>query len=668
MSLPSRVQAAGALAAAAARRVAVAALCVLVLGGTSTASTPLDPVRFPTPPQLEPNVLFWTDIYSRHTSHQVVIHDNLYLDIVYTVLDFADLDAQDVSSVYKASVREDSVRRAIQDYEDILRDLAQSTGSIETSPSERRNVEGMFKRVPGGDAKYLSAIERIRAQTGLKDKFEVAIGRSGRYMPNLERIFRTRGLPVELSRLPFVESMFQDRARSKVGAGGIWQFMPSTGRRYLKIRRELDERWDPFAATDGAARLLSDNYETLGTWPLALTAYNHGAAGMARAVNELGTTDLGVIVWNYQSRSFGFASRNFYSEFLAAVSVYENRAIYFPNARPEPPLAFDELLIARPTSIRALAERTGTEIDTLEDLNLGLTSEVIAGRYALPAGYRLRVPVGTEGQFQTALESIPAQRAVAAGSGGRSHRVARGDTASSIAARYKVSTAELLRANGLKPSSRIRSGQTLRIPEGDAGSLDEANTSLAKASLTVTPVEAPEDGGPNAPRLLAKSDRAVAQALPEEPEGDSTAGRPRATAGAKPATHVVGAGESLSKIASRYGTTVKALQEANRISDPGLVKPGQTLRLAGNEPPKVAASLPQPRPTPTVLAAREERGEKSAKTATKSRRQVTHKVRRGETLVEIAARYGTSVTDLKKENRLRGPVIQPDQMLRIPAD
>ncbi|MBK7975940.1 MAG: LysM peptidoglycan-binding domain-containing protein [Deltaproteobacteria bacterium] len=618
--------------------------------GIASALTPLDPAKFPTPPQLEPNVLFWTDVYSRHTSHQVVIHDNLYLDIVYTVLDFSDLDAQDVSSVYKASVRDDSVRKAIHDYEDILRDLAQSTGPRAANPSEHRDVEAMFKRVPGGDSKYLSAIGRIRAQTGLKDKFEVAVGRSGRYMPTLERIFRTRGLPVELSRLPFVESMFQDRARSKVGAGGIWQFMPSTGRRYLRIRRELDERWDPFAATDGAARLLSDNYESLGTWPLALTAYNHGAAGMARAVSQVGTRDLGVIVWNYESSSFGFASRNFYSEFLAAVSVYENRAIYFPNTRPEPPLTFDEVLIAKPTSIRSLAERTGTDVDALEDLNLGLTSEVIAGRYPLPAGYRLRVPPGSEGQFRTALDSMPAIRTATAASGARSHRVARGDTASSIAARYKITTAELLSANGLKPSSRIRSGQTLRIPGNGAEPNRLEDTPSAIATLTVTPAREPANDEVAPPRLVAKSEKSGAPA--------------------RPRTHVVGSGESLSAIASRYGTTVRALQDANGMTNPALVKPGQTLRLASAGEGATKA-VPPPAGAPTsssVPSERRDSNEKSGKDATKSRKPMTHKVKRGETLIEIAARYGTSVTDLKKENRLRGQVIQPDQLLRIPLD
>lgn len=636
-----------------------ALLHALLVGGIASGATPLDPAKFPTPPQLEPNVLFWTDVYSRHSSHQVVIHDNLYLDIVYTVLDFTELDSQDVSSVYKASVRDDSVRKAVQDYGDLLRELAQSSATEDGGSSEHRNVKAMFRRVPGGDGKYLAAVDRIRAQTGLKDKFEVAVARSGRYMPTLERIFRTRGMPIELSRLPFVESMFQDRARSKVGAGGIWQFMPSTGRRYLRIRRELDERWDPFAASDGAARLLADNYETLGTWPLALTAYNHGAAGMARAVNQLGTTDLGTIVWNYESRSFGFASRNFYAEFLAAVSVYESRAIHFPDARPEPPLAFDEVLVTKPASIRTLAEKTGTDVDTLEDLNLGLTSEVIAGRYPLPAGYRLRVPPGTEGQFQTALDSTPAVR-TAAKTGGRSHRVARGDTASSIAARYKVSTSELLQANGLKPSSRIRSGQTLRIPGGDLGPAALHEPPRAVASLSVKPDSGDSGAATDPPRLVAKSERSATRKPSAQRAGDDGGAAADASAApreaAKPSTHVVTAGESLSTIAARHGTTVKALQAANGMSRSSIVKVGQTLRLPGGEP----AAL--------VVAAAAAPADRSAKTATKSSKQTTHKVKRGETLVEIAARYGTSVTDLQKENRLRGPVIQPNQLLRIPVD
>lgn len=669
-------------------RVAISTLAILAgLGaGASRASRPLDPTLFPTPPQLEPNVLFWTDIYSRHDGHHVVVHDNLYMDVVYAVLDFTDLDRQDGSDAAKASSRQEAVDRAIRKYADILRDLA-GTRSSDTSvdASERRDVETMFRRVGGGDGKYLAAIDRIRAQTGLADKFETAVRRSGRYMPEIERIFRTRGLPIELSRLPFVESMFQDRARSKVGAGGIWQFMPSTGRLYLRIRREVDERWDPFAASDGAARLLSDNYERLGTWPLALTAYNHGAAGMARAASQLGTTDLGVIAWSYDSRSFGFASRNFYAEFLAAVSVYENRAIHFPGVTPEPRLAFDELVIPKPISIRTLADRTGTSVDSLEDLNLGLTSAVLGGKYPLPAGYSLRVPEGSRGVFLTALESAPAVRTASASpatrtastsSETRAHVVARGETVSAIAARYDLTTRDVLAANGLRASSAIRPGQRLRIPTASA--VEKTTEEARPETPAVISVVALDDSGAKTQPIASAQSPAAEPAPRLVPKRNGVAGAPEPVdvPNATPAvsrteTHVVARGETLSGIAARYGVTVKALQTANDLRSVAQVKAGQTLRIASAAPTPAATPRRAIAANTTAAAAkadRDARGGRKDGARPESRKPVTHKVKQGETLIEIATRYGTSVLDIQKENRLRGPKIQPNQLLRIPRD
>ena len=118
-------------------------------------------------------------------------------------------------------------------------------------------------------------------------------------------------MPVELSVLPHVESSFNPEAYSHVGAAGIWQFIRSTGKRYMQIDHLIDERMDPFASTKAAAKLLRHNYQLTQSWPLALTAYNHGVASMRRAINTLGTRDIAVIVRKYKGRAFGFASRNF---------------------------------------------------------------------------------------------------------------------------------------------------------------------------------------------------------------------------------------------------------------------------------------------------------------------------------------------------------------------
>jgi membrane-bound lytic murein transglycosylase D len=157
----------------------------------------------------------------------------------------------------------------------------------------------------------------------------------------MERIFRAEGLPLELTRLPLVESCFDVEAYSKVGAAGIWQFMPATGRLYaMDVNDSVDERRDPIASTRAAARFLRHNYEALeDSWPLAITAYNHGPAGIRRAISATGTTDIGVIVGRYDGPAFGFASRNFYAEFLAALDVDRHREAWFGKLdvhQPEP--------------------------------------------------------------------------------------------------------------------------------------------------------------------------------------------------------------------------------------------------------------------------------------------------------------------------------------------
>jgi len=173
--------------------------------------------------------------------------------------------------------------------------------------------------------------------------FREGLVRSGAWSSHIAEVFANQGLPAELAVLPHVESSFNPAAYSKVGAAGLWQFMRSTGRRYMRIDAAIDDRMDPFRSTEAAAQLLAYNYRLLGTWPLALTAYNHGAAGMRRAKESVGTDDIERIVRTYKSPSFGFASRNFYVSFLAALEVDHNPDKYFKDLEPLPEVKFAEI-------------------------------------------------------------------------------------------------------------------------------------------------------------------------------------------------------------------------------------------------------------------------------------------------------------------------------------
>src|SRR5262249_12569274 len=138
--------------------------------------------------------------------------------------------------------------------------------------------------------------ENVHTQVGIKERFREGVIRSGRYIDGFQQIFEKEGVPSTIALLPLVESSYENRALSSAGAAGIWQFTRSTGRLYLTVTRKGDERMDPARATRAAARLLHDNYNALGSWPLAITAYNHGRGGMMRAQGEIGSSDITKII------------------------------------------------------------------------------------------------------------------------------------------------------------------------------------------------------------------------------------------------------------------------------------------------------------------------------------------------------------------------------------
>ena len=438
----------------------------------------LDPKRFPVPSVLLPNVAFWSKVYTEYDNHVVLLHDERHLGVIYAALDFSDLDASGLSENRKRKRRRDEIRKAREKYRHILSHLATGKTS-KTYPNDQARVEALFAGVPGGRAKYSRALNDLRTQTCLKNRFAEAVERSGYYMASMEEIFRRYDLPTELTRLPFVESLFQWHARSSAAAGGIWQFVPSTARQFLRMHAELDERYDPLKATDAAARLLSENYAALKSWPVAITAYNHGRNGMKRAVRRHGTRDLGVIVQKYKSRTFGFASRNFYSEFVAAWKAYEDRAIHFPDAQPRPLLRFDEFAPSTYVHLPKLAQQASIDTEVLKSLNPALSREIWDGNLYFPKNYDLRIPSGSLQQVQQAFVDLP--KTLKSGHQvGLRYRVRSGDTLGAIARKYGTTVGALQRANRLR-GHLIRVGQKLLIPPSGRSGISSGAQAAAVA-------------------------------------------------------------------------------------------------------------------------------------------------------------------------------------------
>jgi len=407
------------------------------------------------PSQLEPAVNFWRRVYTEITTNEGFVHDDTRLDIVYETV--------------RLSTSSDRARRLSADdagdkYVRALRAVAGGKRDNLT-PSEKRVMELWGPNIDKDT--LLDASQRVRFQLGQADKFREGLIRSGAWEDYIRKTLADAGLPPEIASLPHVESSFNPMARSKVGAAGMWQFMVSTGRRFMRIDNVVDERLDPYKSTRAAALLMQQNYEVTRAWPLAITAYNHGAAGMRRAIEQTGTDDIAVIVRKYKSRSFGFASRNFYAALLAAVDVDRDPTQYFGVLDRHPPDNSRVLVLPDYIAVGALARQLGVDRNSLEPINLGLKPVVWNGSKKVPKGYELRVPMSA-GDPQMLLASLPRDEWTSKQTPDTVHVVQRGETLSSIAPRYGARVSDLVAINSLSSAARIKEGQKLILPAGVA--------------------------------------------------------------------------------------------------------------------------------------------------------------------------------------------------------
>ena len=448
-------------------------------------------VAMPYPPQLQRDVNFWVRVYSQIDTNSGYLHDQYNLAVVYDTLHFAPNSSP--------RARQRIVNDARDHYVAELRRIASGKGPL--SPEDER-IKALWG-AEGTPERLLEATDDIRFQLGQSNRFKDGLIRSGAWQQDIAHALRDEGLPPELAALPLVESSYNPRAYSKVGAAGLWQFMPSTGRRFMRIDRAVDNRMDPFAATDAAAQLLAYNHRILGTWPLALTAYNHGVAGMRRAVETLGTTDIVTIVRSYQSRTFGFASRNFYVSFLAALKIDRNPQKYFGAIVPLREERFREVRVPAYVAIRPLERALAIDSETLHDLNPALRPAVWRGRRAVPRGYDLRLPLDTPTLTTAMLAKRLGSEALLASAG------------SPRAARVRsplVATGARLVAAVMKPAHAATASSTVAsaIPVV-AAATPPYHSQVARAASPATSTAAPASSIP------VPADGSEGDSLPEGP-------------------------------------------------------------------------------------------------------------------------------------------------------
>jgi len=426
--------------------------------------------NFPLYPAIRTNVAFWEKVYSTYSVNTAVIHDRNDLSKIYETVPLLDENLPAAGRINSALVT-----LAIEKYGKILQNLAE--GNRPSTETEKR-IAVMFK---GNDSRQhmAQASEAVRSQKGQKERFREGVMRSGRYMAGIRTIFKGYGLPVELAYLPHVESSFNTDAYSKAGASGIWQFTLGTGKRYLRIDDAVDERSDPFIAARAAARYLRDGYEKLGSWPLALTAYNYGTAGMVRAKVAKGSYER--IFREYREGNFGFASQNFYAEFLAAIRV-ARKLEASQQIRLDRPVQFAEFMLPSYIHLEKIRRHFSVSDTTIKSLNPAILSAVYSGEKLLPAGYPLRLP--STHQINRQVAKVPESYFQKNQTSDKYHLVRQGETLTRIAALYQVKIKVLAAANGLQHDAKVRIGQRLRIPPRTSGTTATAQPRTLTATDT----------------------------------------------------------------------------------------------------------------------------------------------------------------------------------------
>ena len=473
----------------------------------------------PRPSEIEPDINFWTRVYTEVSTSSGFMHDNRDLSVIYRTIQFPEGSS--------SRMRNRQVNAARDEITASLRILADGKRNNLTE-EEQRVLAAWPEGTSSGDLN--KATDQVRFQLGQADRYRAGYIRSGRWRAYIKNVLRQEGVPEELVALPHVESSFNPAAYSRVGAAGMWQFTRSTGLRYMRIDHIVDERRDPYLATVAAARLLKDNYDVLKDWALAITAYNHGQSGMRNAVRATGTDQIEVILREYNGRAFAFASRNFYVAFLAASDVDSNPEQYFGSLSLEAEAGY--VIVAVPDFILSstLASAFDLSHKELRGWNPALTEAVWNGDKFVPKDFKLRLPAALLERASGLIAALPISDRYTAQKPDVMHRIGRGETLSGIADRYRVSQSSLMALNNLRNRDFIREGQVLLLPGNEGGNPASLN------DLT--------------------SDLVVSNGL-----------------------YVVRTGDSITDLATRFSTNPQRIQALNNLADADKIYVGQELRV-----------------------------------------------------------------------------------------
>ena len=339
---------------------------------------------FKVSPFFYPNVNFWFMIYTQFESSSVVLHDKTNLSLIYKVLDFSHLHEKGLPRNTLYVLQQKISQEKLDDLKVEMENLSMDPYSL--SPSAKRiyrqlKQAGIEIPIRKSDRSILftKLKNNLRTQTGQKNFIRDGVIRSLPYQAFIRKYFTDKKIPEELIAIPFLESSFNPRAQSKVNALGAWQFMPLIASYYVPKRTSsVDYRSNVGVSSISAGFLMYENHKIMKSWDLAVTAYNSGTRHLLKTKRELASSkiDLEDVIKHSDSQHFGFASKNFYSEFLALAHTLAYREELFDNLhKSDRPDVDDELkFYLTKCSLRLDKELNNSQLDDVEFHNHQLRS------------------------------------------------------------------------------------------------------------------------------------------------------------------------------------------------------------------------------------------------------------------------------------------------------
>jgi len=537
---------------------------------------------------------FWISVFGEWDRHTAVLHDTEEPQRVYAV----------VKNRHGCSVLRKRLRRERAKAKKTLLRVADKieTGKPLADDYEEHLAALFFPRRDPQEIR--AAADNIRCQGGVSHSYLHGLSRYHAYSPMINQVLAENHLSLDIAYLPFVESSYNPDAFSRVGAAGIWQFMPKTARVLgLKLNATLDERLDPEAATRAAARYLTRADRLLSKTarrlkkkngdkkeldrgqlnPFIITSYNYGIGGMRQAMREAGL-DYMAVLERHKSPSFRIAVKNFYASFLAARHLAVDPKRHW-GITPRGG-AYQTVVLQRPVSIERIISVFGLSEEQLRPLNLALTSFVWRGWRTVPAGYRLRLPLKDD-RWQKERAQLARFGSQALISGGDHYIVRSGDSACGIARALAVNCSELLAANQIGPSGLIQPGQKLFIPRKPPA------RKLSRSKLPVFDADYVVRSGDTACRIAKRFRVACKTLIRHNNLGqDATilVGEVLSIPEAAPAVapslnpdnlYITRRGDSACGVAARFGVNCRALMRLNGIGGSAIIHPGQKLQIPG---------------------------------------------------------------------------------------